>query len=90
MNTCPVCSQSISRISRYSNYVCNDCIIKYKIKDINDNEIYFENINISGGIQGKTKDGFLEPADNYICYINKIKCHATEYRFGGIIICAII
>lgn len=89
MSNCPVCNTSRLFNARYPNYICDECIKQYKIKDIDDNELFFNNINIAGGIQASTLYTRLPHADSYECYINKKKCYATEARFGGIIIIAV-
>ena len=48
------------------------------------NIILFGNASIFGGIIATNSNN--EIINDYTCYVNNIKCHAAEAKFGGIVI----
>ena len=81
---CPICSNEVIPMSRYSNYICDKCI-----KEATDGEgrkVVFGNTNVLGhGCQGKYRATDEEYETN-ICFIKGMKCKAQEAYFGGIVI----
>jgi hypothetical protein len=80
---CPICKKDHETFIRYKNCICNECLNNYGTKDENGNEKLFSNIDMFGGIMA-TSNG--KEINDYSCFVNKIKCYATEARFGGIVI----
>ncbi len=55
--------------------------------DKDGNHVQFENEDIFGGCVSKHHiDGVIVKNHDNVCYVNNIKCYASESRFGGIII----
>lgn len=69
---------------RYRDYICNTCLTTHGTKTRDGRRISFTNVDISGGfvslIEGDTKSGEVNT-----CYVNGIRCYASEARFGGIV-----
>lgn len=85
---CPICNNNHKTLARYSNAVCNICIGNYPPRTNDNKLITFSNISISGGCVGSilNDDESYSESTNNECYINNIKCYASEARFGGIVI----
>ena len=85
---CPICKRFFHNMLRYPNAICNKCINKYGIFDLEGNSVNFFNTdNFGYGIIAHHHIGDSIIKDYcYDCKINNIQCHATEYRFGGIVI----
>lgn len=82
---CPFCLETIKEISRYRNYVCNNCI--NKALDANGNPVSYRNKNIYGGfVSMHNIYGTIIKKEDRICFINGEKCLASEARFGGIVV----
>ena len=80
---CPICSVEVSSNVRYPNYVCGDCA--KKATDENGRSLTFYNTHLSGGFEAIYTEN-NKPRDGNVCFINGIKCIASEARFGGIVI----
>ena len=81
---CPICDESVTPMSRYPNYVCEDCV--EKAVDSEGRAVLFTNTSLLGtGCKGKYRETG-EAYDSTICFIEGIKCKAEEARFGGIVV----
>jgi hypothetical protein len=87
-STCNVCKNIIKTISvRYPKMICIDCHNRPDIKDSDGFNVYFANQSITGGfISIHSIDNKLVEKEDHICFIDGVKCYATEARFGGIVI----
>ena len=80
---CPICSTNVTRNPRYPRYVCAECAVK--AASLDGRLLEFSNVDFSGGFVAHYADnGSVYPSHE--CYIDGIKCHADEARFGGIVI----
>ena len=80
---CPICNQTHKTLARYKQSICETCLNFYGTKDINGTKKEFYNIDIWGGIKCLMNE---KEIDDFSCYVNRVKCHAQEARFGGIVI----
>ena len=80
---CPCCKGTHQTLRRYYDAVCNACLEQYGTKTKDGKKKEFSNIDIFGGIQC-----FCEgvKTEDFECFVNRIRCHAEEARFGGIVI----
>lgn len=81
--TCPICSKEVVENPRYSNYVCEDCSEK-AVTDKGEKIKFYNTDALGYGVTAEKEDG--STYNSNICYIEKIKCKASEARFGGIVI----
>jgi len=88
---CITCKNIITyKIERYPRMLCINCINSTNIKDLDGNNVYFENEDFSGGfISIHTIDNKQVIKKDHYCLINGIRCYADEARFGGIVIQAL-
>jgi hypothetical protein len=72
---------------RYPKLICENCTTGL-ILDSDGNRVSFRNKDCTGGFVSlhTLDDTTIEERNDPICYINGIKCIATEHRLGGIII----
>lgn len=78
---CPICNKETRQNPRYPNYVCEDC----SKKAVTDKSEKIRFYNTEGfGVTAKKEDN--STYNNDICYIEGIKCKASEAHFGGIVI----
>ena len=83
IHQCPICNTSLEKWERYPRYVCEDCI--GKATDSTGRILLFSNIDFAGGFIAKYKDtGKIY--DSNSCFIDGVRCHADEARFGGIVV----
>lgn len=80
---CPICGISLQPVPRYPRYVCGECASK--AASIDGRLLEFFNISLSGGYGAKYADD-KSPYDSHECFIDGVRCHADEARFGGIVI----
>lgn len=80
---CPICNQEVTPIRRHPHYLCPSCMDK--ATDAKGRKLRFSNTSYGGGFQAWYVDTD-EKYDSSFCYVDAIKCCATEYRFGGIIV----
>ena len=80
---CPICSDPVPHQERYPLSVCRNC--RSKACDNNGKKLKFFNLSLSGGYKAIIEET-EEEYKSHICYIDGIKCHADEARFGGIVI----
>ena len=81
---CPICDEAVTPVSRYPNYVCEDCVDK--AVDSEGRPVIFGNTSLLGhGCQGEYRDTG-EDYDSNLCFIEGIKCKAEEAYFGGIVV----
>ncbi len=80
---CPICTARLNPNPRYPRYVCGDCAAK--ATDIARRKLQFYNAGLGGGYIAQYVDT-QETYHSHICYIDGIRCHADEARFGGIVI----
>jgi hypothetical protein len=80
---CPICINVVSQDKRYPRYVCNNCVTTYGSFTKNGIPIDFHNVYVWGGF-ASTVNGVT--GNEHECYINNVRCHADESRFGGIVI----
>ena len=78
---CPICDEQTHLSERYPHSVCSEC--SGKTFNENNEKIEFYNIDIYGGFYSIING---ERSEEDKCYINGIKCHAQEARFGGIVV----
>lgn len=82
---CPVCKTEVHKNERYTNYVCSNCVAN--ATDIHGNKVEYSNVDILGGVKCTHKCNQNKICEcKYECYIDGIKCIASEARFGGIVI----
>lgn len=82
MQSCAVCKTSVSDNPRYPRYVCQPCAQKVKSQD--GRVLLFANSDPAGGFAATYADG--SPYLSHECFIDGVRCHADEARFGGIVI----
>ena len=83
---CPICSKSVRPNQRYPRYLCEPCARKATSKD--GRLLQFNNLSLSGGFAAR----YADTSEEYLsheCFVGKVKCHADETRFGGIVIEAV-
>ncbi len=74
---------ALEPVPRYRRYVCSDCAARAASAD--GRRLAFSNIDLSGGYAARYADTG-EPYDSHACWIDGIRCHADEARFGGIVV----
>ena len=80
---CPICQVTVEPSSRYPRYLCFACA--QKVASLDGRPLVFNNASLFGGfvaLYADTRDAY----DSNDCYVNGIKCHAGEHRFGGIVV----
>lgn len=82
-HACPICGIALEPVPRYPRYVCRDCAVRAASAD--GRRLAFSNIGLSGGYAARYADTD-EPYDGHDCWIDGIRCHADEARFGRIMI----
>ena len=80
---CPICFADVEPSSRYPRYVCRICASKASSAD--GRLLDFSNVDLSGGFAAQYADTRAEYR-SHECFIEGIRCHADEARFGGIVI----
>ena len=81
---CPICKEPVEWVTRYPDYVCENCI--NRATDANGRAITFQNDNPLGfGVIAKYQDS-EECCESEHCVIDGVECKANEVRFGGIVI----
>ena len=80
---CPICLAQVAANARYPRYVCELCAAKAQSAD--GRLLEFTNLSMSGGFMARYADTEAEYA-SHECFINGVRCHADEARFGGIVI----
>lgn len=87
IQSCPICTSTVSISQRYPNHLCPQCA--GKAVDANGRELEFYNTAMSGGFEARFKDD-KKPADEvtegHIVFVDGIKIWADEARFGGIVL----
>ena len=78
---CPICDKNMMYVERYPNMICHECV-EIAVNE-NGESIKFYNIDHTGGFMSVVND---VKGEEHECYINNIKCHADEARFGGIVV----
>lgn len=72
--------------SRYPNAICVSCC--GNAKNEQGDSVTFANVDIWGGlvvfVNGQKLKDFK--SGHYKCYINSVECHASDARFGGVVI----
>lgn len=88
---CPICAADVMPMSRYPDYVCENCFRQATTTD--GVPVDFANEDLSGGLIGFVRDTrtgmFVEDealTANPIVLIRGIECYADEAHFGGIVI----
>ncbi|MEW9797084.1 hypothetical protein [Alteromonas sp. CYL-A6] len=80
---CPICDKRLDYFSRYPNYVCKRC--EEQATDSSGRNVRYFNVGIHGGITGKYVDND-SPYEHQECFINGVKCFASDAHTGGIVI----
>ena len=80
---CPICSVEVHPSERYPRYVCMTCAVKAASAD--GRKLKFSNVDFTGGFMAHFADAGAE-YPSHECFINGVKCHADEAKFGGIVI----
>jgi hypothetical protein len=83
MQSCPICSTPVPPNPRYPRYLCPSCSGKATSED--GRLLEFSNVSMSGGFAARYADTGEEYA-SHECFVDGVKCHADEARFGGIVI----
>lgn len=68
---------------RYPRAVCPDCAARAASAD--GRRLTFGNVSLSGGFAAVYADSG-EPYPGHECFIDGVRCHADEARFGGIVV----
>jgi len=80
---CPVCFMAVPANPRYQRYLCSNCAARAVSAD--GRALTFHNEGIWGGfVASHADDG--SPYESHTCYVDGLRCHADEARFGGIVI----
>jgi hypothetical protein len=82
-HACPICGVPLDSVPRYPRHVCEVCARKAAAAD--GRSLRFSNVDLSGGFQAHYADTG-EVYASHTCWIDGIRCHADEARFGGIVI----
>ena len=91
IHKCPICLEIMNYYTdRYPKMICHKCSNgdNGKIIDNFGNDVSFSNIDIYGGFSShhKINNNEIVHKTDHICWINTVKCYASEMRFGGIVI----
>ncbi len=88
---CPICQVPVVPMTRYPDYVCEECACL--AVDENVNSVSFSNEDIYGGLKGYVRDAVTGRAIYSRAItakpefmIRDINCYASEAHFGGIVI----
>ena len=71
-------------MERYPKMLCIEC--SQLAKDHEGRDLEFYNTHPLGGGFGARYKDTEEPYDSHTCYVNGVKCHVDEARFGGIVV----
>lgn len=82
-HACPICGAELPPVPRYPRYVCGACASRAASAE--GRPLVFGNVGFSGGYVAEYVDTGA-PYDSHACWIDGIRCHADEARFGGIVI----
>ena len=80
---CPICSVEVHPSERYPRYVCMTCAGKAASAD--GRLLNYSNVDFTGGFVASYVDTGAE-YPSHECFIDGVKCHADEARFGDIVI----
>jgi hypothetical protein len=83
MQHCPICQKEVTPDPRYPRSVCADCASR--AQSVDGRLLEFFNTDLSGGFVARYRDT-LEAYRSHACWIDGVRCHADEARFGGIVI----
>ena len=83
---CPACGQPKPENKRYPNYLCRGCAPK--IEDEAGRRLSITNSDSADGIFITYLDSGEERKSRE-CFVQGIRCHASEAHFGGVVIQAI-
>lgn len=83
MQQCPICQMEVPESSRYTRYLCSTCSERARSAD--GRPLAFSNVDLSGGFIATFVDTG-EEYEGHECFVDGVKCHADEARFGGIVI----
>ena len=83
IQTCPICGTATSPSERYPRHVCRSCACLASSAD--GRLLAFSNLDMFGGFVARYADTD-ELYDSHQCFIDGVRCHAGEARFGGIVI----
>ena len=101
IHKCPICFYNVNFFKPiYPKMICINCSNgnNGKILDSLGNEVSFSNIDIYGGFishhkinndnndNNNDKKNKIVHKEEHTCWINNIKCYASEMKFGGIVI----
>lgn len=82
-STCPICGTRRPHFERYPRYLCDAC--SRKATSAEGRPLRFQNLSLSGGYAAFYADD-QQPYESHECFVNGVRCHADEARFGGIVI----
>lgn len=82
-HACPICFAEVAHFERYPKQVCDRCMSR--ASDAYGRRLTFSNVDVSGGFQARYRENGAVYT-NELCWIDGIKCHAGEHRFGGIVV----
>ncbi|MEI7851298.1 MAG: hypothetical protein WCH86_05655 [Kiritimatiellales bacterium] len=80
---CPICKTEVKSNPRYPTYLCADCATK--VSDEKGRKLTISNASTPDGIEVMISDTG-EIRESRECYVDGIKCRASESRFGGVVI----
>jgi hypothetical protein len=86
VHKCPICNDVLEYYSdRYPKIICFKCA-NCEITDDYGNLVSFSNVDDShGGFVSFHKiNNTIVQKSEHVCWINNIKCYASEQRYGGI------
>ena len=79
---CPICGNPTAHMERYPLEVCGDC--GSRTCDESGRRVNYIVISLFGGLVATYEDCSRYP-ERY-CWIDGIRCEASEHRFGGVVI----
>jgi hypothetical protein len=80
----PICAAPVMKWSRHPRMVCGVCV--GEAVDRRGRSLKFSNTELLGhGFAASLPDG-TEPEEPHVCFIRGVRCHASEARFGGIVV----
>lgn len=80
---CPICSAEVAERPRYPRYVCRTCATRAQSAD--GRPLAFWNAGLAGGFVAQYRDTD-EEYSSHECFVDGVRCHADEAKFGGIVI----
>ncbi|MCU0610388.1 MAG: hypothetical protein MUE60_01190 [Candidatus Eisenbacteria bacterium] len=83
---CPICLATVTPNPRYPRFLCRQCATR--ATSVDGRQLEFANTDFTGGFAASYADSG-EEYPSHECYVDGVRCHADEARFGGIVIEAV-